>query len=105
MTIREVYERLKRENEDAIYVPLNVTAMWLAIKTHVEAEDALHVKALERHGTDLPQAEDLLGLYTDSTIDAALDRFAEAGEKAWADVPDAAAWQRKQRGGSDVNTK
>lgn len=30
--------------------------------------------------------------------DAALDSFAEAGAKAWADVPDAAEWQRKVRG-------
>ena len=32
-------------------------------------------------------------------IEQALDRFAEAGRKAWADVPDAAEWVRKLRGG------
>ena len=31
--------------------------------------------------------------------EAALDRFAEAGRLAWADVPDAAAWVRQLRGG------
>jgi len=31
--------------------------------------------------------------------EAALDRFAEAGAKAWADVPDGAAWVRQMRGG------
>jgi hypothetical protein len=31
--------------------------------------------------------------------EAALDRFAEAGRAAWADVPDAAEWVRKLRGG------
>ena len=30
----------------------------------------------------------------------ALNRFAEVGRKAWADVPDAAAWVRELRGGS-----
>ena len=32
--------------------------------------------------------------------DAALDRFAEAGRRAWADVPDAAEWVRELRGGA-----
>lgn len=31
---------------------------------------------------------------------AALDRFAEIGRRAWADVPDAAAWVRQLRGGA-----
>lgn len=31
--------------------------------------------------------------------EAALDRFAEAGRTAWADVPDAAGWVRELRGG------
>lgn len=31
---------------------------------------------------------------------AALDRFAEAGRRAWADVPDAAEWVRELRGGA-----
>lgn len=31
--------------------------------------------------------------------EAALERFTEAGRLAWADVPDAAAWVREQRGG------
>lgn len=35
----------------------------------------------------------------------ALDRFAETGAEAWADVPDATAWVREERGGSiQVNT-
>ena len=32
--------------------------------------------------------------------EAALDRFAKAGRAAWADVPDAAKWVRKIRGGA-----
>ena len=32
--------------------------------------------------------------------EAALDRFAAAGRKAWADVPDAAQWVRELRGGT-----
>lgn len=31
--------------------------------------------------------------------EAALDRFAEEGAKAWADIPDGAAWVRDRRGG------
>ena len=36
-------------------------------------------------------------------IDCALDKFEEAGSIAWADVPDAAEWQRNiRRCGNDV---
>jgi hypothetical protein len=38
--------------------------------------------------------------YSPGYDEAALDRFAEAGKKAWADVPDAAAWVRELRGGA-----
>lgn len=37
--------------------------------------------------------------YTPGYDEAALDRFVEAGTKAWADVPDAAGWVRELRGG------
>lgn len=37
--------------------------------------------------------------YSQAYDEAAIERFAEAGRLAWADVPDAAAWVREQRGG------
>ena len=37
--------------------------------------------------------------YQPAYDEAALDRFAEKGEQAWADVPDAARWVRELRGG------
>jgi len=37
--------------------------------------------------------------YDPSYDAAALDRFAETGRRAWADVPDAAGWVRQLRGG------
>ena len=33
-------------------------------------------------------------------IEQELEKLIEAGTKAWADVPDAAAWVRELRGGS-----
>ena len=40
-----------------------------------------------------------IGLARGTYDSAALDRFIEAGTRAWADVPDAAEWVRQLRGG------
>jgi hypothetical protein len=59
----------------------------------VEAEQ--HYKTGEIRDYRLLSFED----YEAGYDEAALDRFAEIGRTAWADVPDAADWVRKMRGG------
>jgi hypothetical protein len=60
----------------------------------VEAEQ--HYRTGQLRNIRLLSFED----YRPGYDEAALDRFAEAGQTAWADVPDAAIWVRELRGGS-----
>ena len=60
----------------------------------VEAEQ--HYKTGELRNLRLLAFED----YESKYDERALDRFAQAGKRAWADVPDAAKWVRQLRGGS-----
>lgn len=59
----------------------------------VQAEQ--HWKTAELRNIRLISFED----YEPRYDEAALDAFAAAGRRAWADVPDAAAWVRELRGG------
>ncbi len=59
----------------------------------VEAEQ--HFRSGQLRSVRLIAFED----YEPTYDEAALDRFAEAGSVAWADVPDAAEWVRQLRGG------
>lgn len=60
---------------------------------HVTAEQ--HYKTGKLRNLRLISFEDHAPAYDE----AALERFTEAGRIVWADVPDAAAWVREQRGG------
>jgi hypothetical protein len=64
------------------------------VLVRVEAEQ--HFRTGQLRNLRLLSFED----YSPAYDEAALDRFAEAGRKAWRDVPDAAAWVRKLRGGT-----
>ena len=63
------------------------------IIAHVSAQQ--HIKTGKLRNLRLISFEDHAPAYNE----AALERFTEAGRLAWADVPDAAAWVREQRGG------
>ena len=75
---------LKEQQQNRLYHKMLV---------RVEAEQ--HIKTGDLRNVRLLSFEDYEPLFDE----AALDRFAEAGKKAWSDVPDAAAWVRKLRGG------
>jgi hypothetical protein len=64
-------------------------------KVLVRVECDQHFRTGELRNPRLLSFED----YEPSYDEAALDRFAEAGRRAWADVPDAAAWVRELREG------
>ncbi len=64
------------------------------VLARVEADQ--HYRTRELRNLRLLSFEDYAPVYDE----AALDRFAEAGRNAWADVPDAAAWVHHLRGGS-----
>jgi hypothetical protein len=64
-------------------------------KVLVRVEADQHYRTRELRNYRLLSFED----YDPQCDDAALDRFAEAGRRAWADVPDAAEWVRQLRGG------
>lgn len=61
----------------------------------------LRVEAEQHHRTRQLRNLRLLSFedYEPGCDEAALDRFAATGAKAWADVPDAAQWVRELRGG------
>jgi hypothetical protein len=65
-------------------------------KVLVRVEADQHYKTGELRNLRLLAFED----YESKYDKGALDRFAEAGKRAWADVPDAAAWVRQLRGGA-----
>lgn len=60
----------------------------------------LHVRAEQHHRTGELRNVQLISFmdYQPSYDEAALDRFAQTGKTAWADVPDAAQWVRETRG-------
>jgi hypothetical protein len=64
-------------------------------KVLVRVEADQHAQSGELRNLRLLSFENYRPAYDES----ALDRFAERGRQAWADVPDAAAWVRKLRGG------
>ncbi len=64
-------------------------------KVLVRVEADQHFRTRELRNLRLLSFED----YEPRYDAAALDRFAEAGRRAWADVPDAAEWVRQLRGG------
>ena len=64
-------------------------------KALVRVEAEQHYRTGELRNFRLLSFED----YRPGYDEAALDAFASAGEDAWADVPDAAAWVREIRGG------
>jgi len=61
----------------------------------------LHVRAQQHHQTGVLRNVHLISFvdYNPTYNEEALDRFATQGEKAWAEVPDAAAWVKGLRGG------
>lgn len=61
----------------------------------------LHVRAQQHHQTGELKNVHLISLvdYNPTYNEEALDSFATQGEKAWAEVPDAAAWVKGLRGG------
>ncbi len=69
---------------------------WLYREVLAHAFCDLHTKTGEIRNYQLISLEP----YAPKYDLAALDRFAEQGRLAWADVPDAVAWVRKLRGGS-----
>jgi hypothetical protein len=77
-------EYLKDQQENRLYHKVLV---------RVEAEQ--HFRTAQLRNLRLISFED----YAPAYDEAALDRFAEAGRDAWRDVPDAAEWVRKLRGG------
>jgi hypothetical protein len=76
---------LKNQKENRLYRKVLV---------RVEADQ--HYKTGELRNLRLLAFED----YESKYDEGALDRFAQAGKRAWADVPDAAAWVRQLRGGA-----
>ncbi len=76
---------LKDQEENRLYHKVLV---------RVEAEQ--HFKTGQLRKLRLLSFED----YEPRYDEAALDRFAQEGRKAWADVPDAGKWVRELRGGS-----
>lgn len=64
-------------------------------KVLVRVEADQHVRTGQLRNLRLLSFED----YQPGYDEAALDRFAEKGRQAWADVPDAAEWVRQLRGG------
>lgn len=77
-------EYLKEQQENHLYHKMLV---------RVEAQQ--HIRTGQLRNLRLLAFED----YQPGYDEAALDRFAEAGRRAWADVPDGAKWVRKLRGG------
>ena len=75
---------LKKQEKNRVYHRVIV---------HVAAQQ--HYKTGKLRNLRLISFEDHAPAYDE----AALERFTEAGRLAWADVPDAAAWVREQRGG------
>lgn len=75
---------LKDQEENRLYHKVLV---------RVEAEQ--HFRSGQLRNLRLLSFED----YRSGYDEAALDRFATAGRQAWADIPDAADWVRKLRGG------
>ena len=67
--------------------------LYRKVLVRVEAEQ--HYRTGELRNLRLLSFED----YEPRYDEAALDRFAAAGRRAWADVPDAAKWLRNLRGG------
>ena len=67
--------------------------LYRKVLVRVEAEQ--HYRTGELRNLRLLSFED----YEPQYDETALDRFAAAGRRAWADVPDAAKWLRNQRGG------
>jgi len=65
-------------------------------KVLVRVEADQHYRTGQLRNLRLLSFED----YQPEYDEAALDRFAEAGRRAWADVPDGAKWVRKLRGGT-----
>jgi len=76
---------LKDQEENRLYHKVLV---------RVEAEQ--HFRTGQLRNLRLLSFED----YTPQYDEAALDRFAEAGRRAWADVPDSAKWVQQLRGGA-----
>jgi len=76
---------LKDQHENRLYHKVLV---------RVEAEQ--HFRTGQLRNLRLLSFED----YQPGYDEAALDQFAEAGRDAWGDVPDAAEWVRKLRGGA-----
>jgi len=64
------------------------------VLVRVEAEE--HTRTKELRNRRLLSFEN----YEPGYDESALDRFAEKGRQAWADVPDAAGWVRQLRGGA-----
>lgn len=77
-------EYLKDQEENRLYRKVLV---------RVEAEQ--HIRSGQLRKLRLLSFEN----YEPQYDEAALDRFAKKGRQAWADVPDAAEWVRKLRGG------
>ena len=67
--------------------------LYRKVLVRVEAEQ--HYRTGELRNLRLIRFED----YEPQYDEAAMDRFAEAGRRAWADVPNAAKWLRNLRGG------
>jgi hypothetical protein len=65
-------------------------------KVLVRVEGDQHYRTGQLRNLRLVSFED----YKPQYDEAALDRFAEAGRRAWADVPDAGEWLRQLRGGT-----
>ena len=61
----------------------------------------LHVRAEEHHKTGAWRNVQLIAFadYDPVYDEDALDRFAEAGTKAWKDIPDGNKWLQEHRGG------
>jgi hypothetical protein len=49
-----------------------------------------------------PEKDPNLPPYAPSYDEKELEAFIEVGTRVWADVPDAGAWVREQRGGGDA---
>ena len=64
-------------------------------KVLVRVEADQHIRTRQLRNLRLLSFEDYEPRYDEE----ALDRFAEEGRRAWADVPDAAGWVRQLRGG------